>query len=309
MSSVIERQDDVEYLNAIANNPEAVAQLVALIQRNPAAKDQGVSCIQMLERASQSLNGVAPLPIQIAAQCLTFGAKGLSLFAEKAKAHVSDLKSGIWRNADGNNVLHVGVHNRMRKLVGWGVANCQPIVFDQTNKQGFTPRQLALFHKNLIEAQRSSHLSEKSELESQIEERVSIKKKAKVSQNVKLAALNSKLAKCDKNISHFNAIIAMIDMAAPFFSASELEREISVPEPVSVSEPEMFDFTHVTTLEALQIASAKLKADLFNHGSGQVEMSQENAQEFVDAFDILMDFLMLTPRLYSLVNQARQGVA
>jgi hypothetical protein len=305
--------DDLQFLASLGNNPEYVAQLLASIQQTPSMADEGMSCLKVLEGATTSVMGFAPMPIQIAFQCLKYATKGLPALISKTQAHLRDLKGGIWTNADGNNILHLAVQNRMRKLAAYCIANCQASVFSQPNKQGFTPRQFAAFHKSLTESQRTQHLSEVSELESRIAKRneqrtlENKKEKVRLSDSLHLTTLNNKIAKADKTISHIDAIIAMLDVAAPFYSFNEAcaANEGNENDPEIIEIP-VVDFTNTTTLETLQAAIMKLKTDLFNLGSMHAPLQFEDRQECIAMFDLLLEFGCLTPRLYALIRPAER---
>jgi hypothetical protein len=298
------RANDIQYLAELGRDPAYVAQLLALIQQTPSMTKEGMSCLEMLETATTSLMGLAPAHVSTALLCLKF-AKKLPAFVAKTKALLSDLKSGAWTSDDGNNILHIAVQSRARKLAAYCIANCHSSIFSQENAQGFAPRQFATYHKNLLKSQRDQHLLELSELERNIAQRNEQRKAKGKKENVRphdsihLSALNNKIEKAQKSVSHIDAILAMLDAAEPFFALNAK----------NIDEVPVIDVASATTLEILNAALAKLKMDLYNFGTSDVPLQSEERQEFTEMFDILLEFGCLTPRLYALVRPAEDTSA
>jgi hypothetical protein len=218
---LVRHNEDANYLARFANDNSFVTGILTTAQRNPACREEGLSCLEMLERAANVVEGFAPVPLQIALRSLKYAAKGVSLIAQKSRNKLRDMKCGDWKSLGDNNIVHVAVKYGTVKLAAWSITNCLPIVFSQINAQGYTPQEFACLRIQLLTDERDGLIKQKDALANRV-----LAQRAPLVSHISIPACDREITKFDKKILKINTIISMLESAELFHSSvSEQEPE------------------------------------------------------------------------------------
>lgn len=230
------KQYDV--LLSLARQQELLTRILTIAQEDRTQTSTGLECFELFDQAAEALSEVAPLGVRVGYQCLKYVLKGLSSIIEKSSDRIQDVKAGKWTDKSGNNVAHLAAKNYSPKLTAWCLVNCVPEVFDQKNKQGRTPYELAEVKRNILVKEYEAAIQKKEDqaeakakrLEARAERRETKRKKKSARKAVEKEVASSEkqnvatkecvevkvAAKYKRKIRHIEDVIALLSEVRSF---------------------------------------------------------------------------------------------